>query len=949
MIDTLIQGFDDEIFCSFLNSRFSGSFSASRSSIPIKEEFAWESAERLGVIKTLAGPHQANRPLLVVTAKLSEGEMLKERSSRIKQFKFAKQILDDAMSNPAPGVEGVLSQGLFVFYDDHGNFRLSLVFGKAEGTKLVWSTAKRQSFYVEAGTGNKTFRDRTALDWSSFDKLKEAFSVEKLTKEFYGKLFAWYQWALSDEMDVTYPNKMDTDDDNREINEHIIRLITRLMFVWFLKQKHLVPDDLFEPAALKALLKNFDPLKGDNYYRAILQNLFFATLNSEIPERAFAVDAGNIRENREHFDIKTLYRYGAEFSIPQDEVLKLFEKIPFLNGGLFECLDRGTDYSDGFSRNKKRQANLPNRLFFDTEKGLIPLLNQYHFTVEENSPGDEDVALDPELLGKVFENLLGAYNPETEVVARKTTGSFYTPREIVNYMVDESLKAHVSQKVAQTFLSVDEQAEMPVLPSSCEDDIQKLFAIGERPSDEHLCKVIDEALVSAKILDPACGSGAFPMGILLRMVELLRILRNLPEDDSVYDLKLELIQNCIYGSDIQSIAVQIAKLRFFISLVCEQKPSTNVSDNYGIHSLPNLETKFVAADSLIGLPSVGKDVLGLGTGDIADLKEKLWDVRQRHFSAKNYQQKKKLRNKDEDLRNKIKAAVKQDAKPDQEKLSFYLKQREEIAEPKWVVRESQATVLEMFSEYGSSSEPDQNLIDTHAEERKNLDAAIAIEQKKTSLPTTEVDLIADMLADWDPYEPNKSATFFDPEWMFNVKDGFDIVIGNPPYGISFSGEISKLLKKTYRTYALRGESYVLFVERATSLLGETGLLAFIIPDTYLNLGFTQPLRDFLLKETTIKQIYALPAKVFTAAVVDTTLLFSQKAKHTAKSLGYNIQVKHLSKDALEINLTYPTVDFMIAAQTWKEQGIFNINCSSAEVSILRRIDSQYSPLSTLNK
>ena|GEM_PF-4398412 len=132
---------------------------------------------------------------------------------------------------------------------------MSLVYGRAEGTKLIWSTARRLSFHVQAGDGNKTFRDRMALDWGTFDKLKEAFSVEKLTKEFYNRLFAWYQWALSDEMNVRYPNHTDRDDDDREINEHIIRLITRLMFVWFLKQKHLVPDNLFDPTALKIILK----------------------------------------------------------------------------------------------------------------------------------------------------------------------------------------------------------------------------------------------------------------------------------------------------------------------------------------------------------------------------------------------------------------------------------------------------------------------------------------------------------------------------------------------------------------------------------------------------------------------------------------------------------------------------------------------------------------------
>jgi adenine-specific DNA-methyltransferase len=440
MIEEIITGFDAEAFCKFLRSKFA-SFSESLVKIPTINDFQLDGAAQLGIVKTLAGPNGSNLPLIVVAAKLADGEKLKERCSRLKQFKFAKQVLDQAMANPAPGVDGVITQGLFVFHDDAGNFRLSLVFGKAEGVKLVWSTAKRLSFHVEAGAGNKTFRDRMSLPWGSFDKLKEAFSVEKLTKEFYSRLFAWYQLALASD-EVVFPNDVVKGKEAGEVkSEQIIRLITRLMFVWFLKQKHLVPDNLFDPAALKTILKDFKKASGDTYYRAILQNLFFATLNSEIQEREFAVDAGRVSENKEHFGVKTLYRYGGEFAGSEKEVLKLFSAIPFLNGGLFECLDRDQAYYDGFSRNPKKRAKVPNHLFFDEPDGLIPLLQQYNFTVEENSPGDEEVALDPELLGKVFENLLGAYNPETKVAARNATGSFYTPREIVNYMVDESLIA----------------------------------------------------------------------------------------------------------------------------------------------------------------------------------------------------------------------------------------------------------------------------------------------------------------------------------------------------------------------------------------------------------------------------------------------------------------------------------------------------------------------------
>jgi len=161
------------------------------------------------------------------------------------------------------------------------------------------------------------------------------------------------------------------------------------------------------------------------------------------------------------------------------------------------------------------------------------------------------------------------------------------------------------------------------------------------------------------------------------------------------------------------------------------------------------------------------------------------------------------------------------------------------------------------------------------------------------------------LAAWDPYDQNASAPFFDPEWMYGIADGFNVVIGNPPYGINFDSDTRELLKMTFTTYALRGESYVLFIERAVQLLKRGGALALIVPDTYLNLGFTQTLRDFLLTTTRLSEIYALPANVFSAAVVDTTLLFAHKADTSLMALAYNVRVRRLSKTAADITPANP--------------------------------------------
>ena len=248
-------------------------------------------------------------------------------------------------------------------------------------------------------------------------------------------------------------------------------MITRLIFVWFLKEKDLVPDALFEEDNLSKLLTSLDAQES-TYYKAILQNLFFATLNQEM-NTSEASGRGVLRkfrgEGRQHYNITSLYRYKRYFKDPDVRHLRLFEiDSRSSTAVLFECLDKSDPNDaktilriDGFSDRDDNPLCVPNELFFSepqavnlnavygtknsryTVRGLIHILNRYKFTIAENTPIEEEVALDPELLGQVFENLLAAFNPETGTTARKQTGSFYTPREIVNYMVDESLIAYL--------------------------------------------------------------------------------------------------------------------------------------------------------------------------------------------------------------------------------------------------------------------------------------------------------------------------------------------------------------------------------------------------------------------------------------------------------------------------------------------------------------------------
>ena len=208
-------------------------------------------------------------------------------------------------------------------------------------------------------------------EFSNFPELHEAWKktldAETLNRQFYQRLFDWFQWAISE---AKFP-----DDEKRTLKpeEHVIRLITRLLFVWFIKEKGLAADELFNETQVARLLKDYDRDSGDSYYRAVLQNLFFATLNTEIGERRFS--KGTYDDHRNF----SVYRYKNQMSDPE-KLLALFDKTPFINGGLFDCLDdfkatgKGGLRVDCFSDKHYKKLSLPNRLFFDEDRGLFPLL-----------------------------------------------------------------------------------------------------------------------------------------------------------------------------------------------------------------------------------------------------------------------------------------------------------------------------------------------------------------------------------------------------------------------------------------------------------------------------------------------------------------------------------------------------------------------------------------------
>ncbi len=761
----------------------------------------------------------------------------------------------------------------------------------------------------------------------------QALSAQALNTRFYRELASWFFWSTKL---VEFPAAVRARDNPSSEGEQkeafesenqiaVIRLLTRLIFVWFIKEKGLVPAALFEPSELRGVLKEDPTDQGDSstYYKAVLQNLFFATLNSEMSSartwRTKSVPGGGLDGS---YLVHTAYRYREAFADPE-RALTLFREVPFLNGGLFECLDReisekelerNSDLKrrtiregsrkvlriDGFSERPDNPLKVPNRIFFAKgEKvdlnaefetkgkvyeadGLIELFSRYKFTVEENTPVEEEVALDPELLGKVFENLLASYNVDTRTTARKKSGSFYTPREVVDYMVDEALVAYFETKLAEPSaasplsrprqqgldmtmpgeldLVRTPQSPAPGLGASSDlgARLRKLlsFQDSDNPFSPAEADRIILAIDNLRALDPACGSGAFPMGLLQKLIHVLHkldpdnerwraqnrrplearleaarqtvdpsaregaieeaeaALAKLDHDFSDanrpdYARKLYLIDKCLFGVDLQPIAVQIAKLRFFISLVVSQKID-RTQDNANITALPNLETKLVAANSLIPIEREEQEDL-FRNPRIAAKELDLRAMNARYFSARTARTKSLRRNDIARLRDELADLLRSDR---------------------------------------GLQEADAN-----------------------------------RMAAWDPFDQNTAAKFFDPEWMFGLSSRFDLVIGNPPYVRQEAIKDQKTeLQKFYSgsrdspgAYAGTADLLVYFIQRGIELLNPGGAFAYITSNKWYRAKYGQNLRAWVNRHADLRRIVDFgDAEVFDAIAYPTIIVATRR-------------------------------------------------------------------------
>jgi len=759
---------------------------------------------------------------------------LTERSGKKVQYEKGKKILKELQYDA----------GIFIFYNQTGNFRFSLIYANYLGKRRDWSTFRRFTYFVSQNYTNKTFYQRIgAGDFSSLEKIKDAFSVEKVTKDFYKDIANWYFWAVQQSK---FPKDAEVEENGRNIA--IIRLITRLIFIWFMRERNLVPGVLFDKEKIKSYLKDLTP--GETtYYKAILQNLFFATLSTKQKERKFGSEKRYNKGWNEDYGNQYVFRYHELFKNPED-LENYFAYIPFLNGGLFECLDDKHNgiIIDGFSRTKKNQPIVPNFLFFSDEedadlnteygtkkkkykvRGLINTLSSYNFTIDENEPDDAEVALDPELLGKVFENLLASFNPETASTARKATGSYYTPREIVDYMVTQSLKEYLKTHLK----NVDR----------LDEKIDQLLKNQEskNPFTDNVSKEIVTLIDNLRIVDPAVGSGAFPMGILNKLTLILgkldpdnilwkeaqiEAVKNSVTDpilrrdylDQInekftnknfdYGRKLYLIQKCIYGVDIQQIAVEIAKLRFFITLLVDEKIN-KAQENLGIEPLPNLDFKIMQGNSLIS------EFMGINFDD--DIEKNNGRMFSDHQEVEElideFQQKKnEFQNEpDRDKKEKLKQEI-----DDLMIQIFETKLKEQKAD--YFGR------LERIEEKYAALPNKQQREEIIAKEKQALSKREGFDLEKFELQLRE-------FSGKNKVKPFFAWKLYFAEVFQGDNPGFDIVIANPPYGFRnvLTAEEKEYFRKQRNVQFPSGDIAELFILIALENLVKTsGIQTYIIP------------------------------------------------------------------------------------------------------------------------
>lgn len=817
---------DEQRAIKLLDETFNTNFDRDRFSIFVKELFnkfdispkSWQvwteyrgyidSYQLLGSFKD-----ESKKTIDVLVVKLNKENIYRDRA-RIKQRNFIAKYLGNANKDAA----------LVAFYgDDPQDWRFSFVrmeyqLAKDGNITKELTPAKRYSYLVGVNEPNHTCRKqflKLVMEEGinpSLENIEESFGIENVTKEFFSEYRELY-WELKESLEKVIekdPNvKKEFVDKSISTVDFSKKLLGQIVFIYFLQKKGWLgvgrnPETgkfkEWGSGPKNFLRKLFDKkiVPYDNFFNDMLEPLFYEALATERDDD-----------------------YYSRFNC----------KIPFLNGGLFEPIN---DYDW-----KGPGIQLENSIF----KSIFETFDRFNFTVKEDEPLDKEVAVDPEMLGKVFENLL-------DVTDRKSRGAFYTPREIVHYMCQQSLINYLGTNTGVPVNDIEnfiQYGDLAQQISSKSDVDEKYLPVSIKEN----CNKIDELLKNIRIVDPAVGSGAFLMGMMNEIVKARSILSFLLKNvKNNYDRKRETIENSLYGVDIDSSAVDIAKLRFWLSLIVDE------SDMAKIKPLPNLDHKIMCGNSLLEefecvklfdeklLEEIPKDE----SSRIEEIKKEMDELNQE--LGEIYTGKKKDNGRKDEIDKELKKLERKKkeiltlVKEETQQYTFDQILRHRIKESHKKLIELRKLQKDFFNEQSKKNKKDLTdkidkieweLIEETLKEEGNEAAMLKLQQ----------------------YKKNKSKPFFLWKLYFSEvfqreNPGFDVVIANPPYVDSENmvknmPNQRELIASIYKTAAGNWDLYIPFFELAFNISRNGGSLTFITPNKWLSIGYGKELRVFFME------------------------------------------------------------------------------------------------------
>ncbi len=816
--NTFNQDFDLERFSLFIKELFNHFNLRINENIPLRKEYY----DYINQMDSLGVYRDNNGDSIEVFA-----VQLKKTSSRDRARTMQRNLIAKYLKNSGSNA------ALVAFYgDDPQDWRFSFVkieydlIKDEKGNLKVKediTPARRFSFLVGKNEPNHTCRRQflDLIEEESEDPLlkeiEQAFGIENVTLEFFEKyknLFLKLQKSLEEVIKTDEIVKNEFNKRNIPTADFAKKLMGQIVFIYFLQKKGWLGVDKGEkwgkgPRNFLRKLFNKGMVDYKNFFNDILEPLFYEALATPRDDDYYR-----------HFDCK----------------------IPFLNGGLFEPIN---DYDW-----VKTEITLKNNIF----KEILDVFDLYNFTIKEDEPLEKEVAVDPEMLGKVFENLL-------DVDARKSQGAFYTPREIVHYMCQKSIINYI-----------DTNSDLPL------NDIENFIHLGDFALDLLIREIIEYGklredreyglptsikenhrelntlLQKIKVVDPAVGSGAFPVGMMNEIVKARSILSFLSgEEKTYYELKMEIIRDCLYGVDIDSSAVDIAKLRFWLSLIVDEE------DIGKIEPLPNLDHKIMCGNSLLEefngkklfddelLSRIGFD----NSEELNTIKKRLDELYiqlgmiQTGKISKNVQ------------KNEIEKEIKK-LDNQKRKLESYVQDNDQqftldddyetrkIKESQRKLKQLDRLHKKFFSEQNSKKKK------RYREEFERIEWDFIEEKLQEDGNENSIQKI-------ESYKKNKSKPFFLWKLYFNdvfkrPNPGFDVVIANPPYGIVYDEEYKALYEEKFPSFKRNNDIYIAFYENSLLLARDNGTTTFITPNTFLNGDYYKKWRKTLTTNAVISEI-----------------------------------------------------------------------------------------------